>query len=168
VFARLRVRVDSRASSGYESLVAKSSRVPSAVGAIPVVGGLVRKADSQAKWLQQLVEQNARLAAELPTTMKALTDSLERFNQTVGRLDKVVSRIESTAAQLVAPLEQVAPTLDRMVATATDTQKQVALLTMTLERVIGLLSELPGAGFLRRLAGGRAEPAGPDDPADVP
>lgn len=165
-----RVRVDTGASGGYESHVAKTSRIPSAVGAIPVVGDLVKKADSQAQWLQQLVEQNARLAVELPATIKTLTDSLERFNQTVARLDKVVSRIEGTAAQLVAPLEQVAPKLDRIVATATDTQKQVAMLTATLERVIGLMGELPGAGLLRRLAGGRADVADPsaaDDP-DTP
>jgi septal ring factor EnvC (AmiA/AmiB activator) len=159
-----RVKLDCGATSGYESWVPKTSRVPSAVGAIPVVGDLVKKADSQAQWLQEFLEQNARLAGELPATIKTLTDSLERFNQTVVRLDKVVSRIEDAAAQLVAPLEQMAPKLDRIVAAATDTQKQVAILTATLERIIGLMGELPGAGLLRRLAGGRADAAETDDP----
>lgn len=144
--------------------MAKSSRVPSAVRAIPVVGDLMKQADTQAQWVQELVEQNGRLMSQLPETMKTLNDSLERLNQTVARLDSVVARIERTAAQLVAPLEQVAPTLDRIVATATDTHKQVALLTITLERVVGLLGELPGSGLLRRFAGGRTDVAPPEDP----
>ena len=147
--------------------MAKSSRVPSAVRTIPVVGDLMKQADSQAQWVQELLEQNARLMSQLPETMKTLNDSLERFNQTVTRLDGVLARIESTAAQLVAPLEQVAPTLDRIVATATDTQKQVALLTSTLERVVAMLGELPGAGLLRRFAGGRPDVAPAEDP-DLP
>lgn len=159
--------------------VAKNSRVPSAVGAIPVVGDLVKQADSQAQWLQELVEQNARLVGQLPATMKTFNDSLERFNQTVARLDKVVTKIEGATNQLVAPLEQVTPTLDRIAATldlptirempqvldalrrealpalraATDTQKQVAVLNATLERITAILGELPGAGIARRLAG---------------
>ena len=36
--------------------------------------------------------QNARLVAQLPATIKSFNDSLERFNQTVGRLDRVVAR----------------------------------------------------------------------------
>ncbi|MCU1655750.1 MAG: hypothetical protein JWO57_406 [Pseudonocardiales bacterium] len=112
--------------------MAKISRVPSAVGAIPVVGDLVKQADSQAQWLQDMLEQNARLVSQLPTTMKSFNDSLERFNQTVTRLDKVVSTIEGATASLIAPLDQ---------------------LTVTLERVIRLLNEIPGAGFVRRLGG---------------
>jgi methyl-accepting chemotaxis protein len=135
--------------------MAKSSRVPSAVGAIPVLGDLVKRADGQAQWVQELVEQNARMLSQLPATMKALNDSLERFNQTVGRLDSVVSRIEATANQLLSPLEQVAPNLDRMVSVATDTQRQVALLTSTIDGLTNLLNELPGAGFVRRFTGGR-------------
>ena len=135
--------------------MAKSSRVPSAVGAIPVVGDLVKRADGQAQWVQELVEQNARMLGQLPATIKALNDSLERFNQTVGRLDSVVTRIEGTASAVLGPLEQMAPNLDRMVSVATDTQKQVALLTSTIDRLTGLLNELPGAAFMRRLTGAR-------------
>jgi methyl-accepting chemotaxis protein len=146
----------------------KSSRVPSAVGAIPVLGDLVKRADSQAQWAQELIEQNARMLSQLPATMKALNDSLERFNQTVGRLDSVVTRIETTATQLLSPLEQVAPNLDRMVAVATDTQRQVALLTSTIDGLTHLLNELPGAGFVRRFTGGRPTVVDavvePDDP----
>jgi len=133
--------------------VAKNTRVPSAVGSIPVVGDLVKQADAQAQWLQELVEQNARLVAQMPATIKTFNDSLERFNQTIGRLDRVVSRIESASSQLIAPLEQMTPQLD----------KQVALLTNTVERVLALLNELPGASIVRRITGidtrtGDAEP----------
>lgn len=145
--------------------MAKASRVPSAVGAIPVVGDLVKRAEGQAQWAQEVFEQNARMLSQLPATMKALNDSLERFNQTVGRLDSVVTRIEDTASQLLAPLEQVAPNLDRMVAVATDTQKQVALLTSTIDRLTGLLNELPGASFVRRLTGGRPLVIEPEEPS---
>jgi len=34
------------------TVVAKNTRVPSAVGSIPVVGDLVKQADAQAQWLQ--------------------------------------------------------------------------------------------------------------------
>lgn len=166
--------------------MAKNSRVPSAVGAIPVVGDLVKQADNQAQWLQELVEQNARLVAQLPAAMKTFNDSLERFNQTVGRLDKVVTKIEGATNQLIGPLEQVTPTLDRIATTldlptlrempqvldalrreslpalraATDTQKQVALIGATLERLIAILNELPGAGIVRRLGGIERKPDG--------
>jgi ABC-type transporter Mla subunit MlaD len=166
-------------AKGYEFRVAKNSRVPSAVGSIPVVGDLVKQADSQAQWLQELIEQNARLVGQMPTTMKTFNDSLERFNQTVARLDKVVTTIEGATSQLIAPLEQVTPTLDRIAATldlptlrelpqvldalrrealpalraASDTQKQVALVNATLDRIITILNELPGAGIVRRLGG---------------
>jgi ABC-type transporter Mla subunit MlaD len=123
--------------------VAKNTRIPSAVGAIPVVGDLMKQADNQAQWLQELVEQNARLLSQLPTTIKAFNDSLERFNQTVTRLDRVVTSIEGATSQFVGPLEQVAPTLER----------QVALLSATLDRAITVLNDLPGAGFVRRLGG---------------
>jgi ABC-type transporter Mla subunit MlaD len=159
--------------------VAKNSRIPSVVGAIPVVGDLVKQADSQAQWLQDLVEQNARLVGQLPATIKSFNDSLDRFNQSVARLDRVVSTIESAAAQIIGPLEQVTPALDRLAGlleiptlrdvpealdalrrealpalrAATDTQKQVALLNATLERVLTILNDLPGAGIVRRLGG---------------
>lgn len=164
--------------------MAKNTRIPSAVGAIPVVGDLVKQADSQAQWLQELIEQNARLVGQLPATMKTFNDSLERFNQTVARLDKVVTKIEGTTNQLIAPLEQVTPALDRIAATldlptvrelpqvldalrrealpalraATDTQRQVAIVNATLERIIAILGELPGAGIARRLAGLERKP----------
>ena len=164
--------------------MAKNSRIPSAVGAIPVVGDLVKQADSQAQWLQELVEQNTRLVGQLPKTIKSFNDSLERFNETVTRLDRVVTSIEGTTAALVGPLEQVVPALDRVMGTldlprmreipdvmdalrrealpalraATDTQKQVALLTATMDRVIAVLNELPGAGLVRRLGGMERRP----------
>lgn len=173
--------VDTACSGEQNQRVAKNSRVPAAVGAIPVVGDLVRQADTQAQWMQDLVEQNARLVGQFPATMKNFNDSLERFNQTVARLDRLVSTVESATAQIVAPLEDLAPKLERLVSlvdipsvrdipdvldalrkealpalrAATDTQRQVALLTTTLERVVGLLNDLPGAGLVRRIATGR-------------
>jgi ABC-type transporter Mla subunit MlaD len=123
--------------------MAKSSRIPQAVGAIPVVGDLVRQAEGQAQWLQELVEQNARLVGQLPATIKSFNDSLERFNQTVGRLDKAVSRIEGATSQLIGPLEQMTPQLDR----------QIALLTTTVDRILTVLNELPGASIVRRITG---------------
>jgi ABC-type transporter Mla subunit MlaD len=170
-------------------VVAKNSRVPSAVGSIPLVGDLVKQADSQAQWLQDLVEQNARLVGQLPATMKTFNDSIERFNQTVGRLDRMVTQVEAATNQLVMPMQEIAPRLEKLVAAidvnsvrelpgvldslrkealpalraATDTQKQLALLTSTVERIVALLGELPGAGIVRRLAGGATRP---DDSTD--
>lgn len=172
----------------------KNSRVPSAVGSIPVVGDLVKQADSQAQWLQELVEQNARLVGQLPATLKSFNDSLERFNQTVGRLDRTVSRIESATSQLVAPLEQVTPRLDRLASAldvpsvrqvpelldtlrkeavpalraATDTQTQVALLTTAVERVLTRLNDLPGASLVRRITGGGPGGGATGRPEDQP
>jgi ABC-type transporter Mla subunit MlaD len=176
--------VDGRAARPENRGVAKNSRVPSAVGAIPVVGDLIKQADSQAQWMQDLVEQNARLIGQFPATMKTFNDSLERFNQTVARLDRVVSTVESATDRIVKPMEEVAPMLERLVSAvdvrslrdipevleamrkealpalraATDTQRQVALLTATLERVMSMIGDLPGAGLVRRIATGRAEP----------
>jgi ABC-type transporter Mla subunit MlaD len=159
--------------------VAKTSRVPAAVGSIPVVGDLVKQADNQAQWLQDVLEQNARLVGQLPATMKSFNDSLERFNQTVARLDRVVGSVEGATAQLIGPLEQLAPRLERLAGAvdprtlreipdvldslrrealpalraATDTQKQVALIAATLDRVITVLNDIPGAGIVRRLGG---------------
>ncbi len=95
--------------------MAKNSRVPSAVGAIPVVGDLMKQADTQAQWLQELVEQNARLVGQLPATIKTFNDSLERFNQTVGRLDRMVTQVETATNQLVAPMSELAPRLEKLV-----------------------------------------------------
>jgi ABC-type transporter Mla subunit MlaD len=154
----------------------ETSRVPSAVGAIPVVGDLVRSADQQARWMQDLVEQNARLVGQFPATMKSFNDALERFNDTVARLDRTVTRMEAASKQLTGPLERVAGALDPKVLrelpqtldalrkeaipalrATTDTQRQVALLQSTIERVVNVLAELPGAGVLRRFVAGDAD-----------
>ena len=116
----------------FNSPMAKSSRVPAAVGSIPVVGELMKQADEQARWLQDVLEQNTRLVAQLPATMKSFNDSLERFNQTVARLDRLVSQVERTTAALIVPLEQ---------------------LSQRIERLTGVLNEMPGAGLVRRLTG---------------
>jgi ABC-type transporter Mla subunit MlaD len=156
----------------------EGTRVPSAVGAIPVVGDLVKSADHQARWMQEVLEQNARLVSQFPATMKSFNDALERFNQTVGRLDRTVTRIEAATKNLTGPMERVANALDPKtlreipevldvirkeagpaLRAATDTQRQVALLQATIERVIAALSELPGAGVLRRLTSGGENPA---------
>src|SRR6476659_8023983 len=123
--------------------MAKSSRVPPAVGSIPVVGDLVKQADQQARWLQEVVEQNTRLVGQLPATMKSFNDSLERFNQTVARLDRIVSHMERTTATLIGPLEQLSQRMDRLTA---------------------VLSEIPGVGLVRRLAGPRGSGQTPEPP----
>jgi hypothetical protein len=152
-----------------------TSRIPSAVGAIPVVGGMMKQADARAQWMQDLVEQNTRLIGQLPATIKTFNDSLERFNQTIGRLDRAVTRIESASKVLTGPVERLAVALDPKalrdlpdvldvlrneavpaLRAATDTQQQVALLHSTVERVVTVLGELPGGGMWRRLAGVRA------------
>jgi ABC-type transporter Mla subunit MlaD len=162
---------------------AAGSRVPAAVGAIPVVGDLVKSADQQTRWMQETLEQNARLVAQFPATMKSFNDALERFNQTIGRLDKAVGRIETASKNLTGPLDRVATALDPKalrelpdvlnavrkealpaLRAATDTQHQVALLQSTIDRVVSVLSELPGAGVLRRLAAGRDGPHPPSSP----
>jgi ABC-type transporter Mla subunit MlaD len=148
----------------------QETRVPAAVGAIPVVGGVLKQADQQAQWAQELLEQNARLLGQLPTTLKNLNDSIERFNETVGRLERTATRIESTTGVLTGPLGAVLSGLDpsrlaelpdvldglRKEATpalraATDTQRQIALLQATVDRIIAIISELPGAGFVKRI-----------------
>src|SRR4051794_16936859 len=122
--------------------------------------------------MQEILEQNARLVAQFPATMKSFNDALERFNQTIGRLDRAVTRIEGASKNLTGPLEKVASALDPKalrdipevldavrreavpaLRAATDTQQQVQRLTSTIDRVIAALGELPGAGVLRRLAG---------------
>ena len=49
---------------------------------------------------------------------------------------------------------------------ATDTQRQVALLQATVERIIAIISELPGAGFVKRMTAGRLDDVMPQPPAD--
>jgi ABC-type transporter Mla subunit MlaD len=161
-----------------------TSRVPTAVGSIPVVGGMMKSAEQQARWMQEILEQNARLVAQFPATMKSFNDALERFNQTIGRLDKAVTRIEGASKNLVGPLEKVSSALDPKalreipevldalrreavpaLRAATDTQQQVARLQSTVERVIAALGDLPGAGVLRRLTGdGQTRPKPGGDP----
>jgi ABC-type transporter Mla subunit MlaD len=114
------------------------SRVPPAVGSIPVVGELVKQAEEQARWLQDVVEQNARLVGQLPATMKSFNDSLERFNQTVARLDRVVSRVERAANQLIGPLD---------------------LLAQRMDRLASVLGEMPGVALVRRLTGLQSDAA---------
>ena len=165
-----------------------TSRVPSAVGAIPVVGDLVRSADQQARWMQEMLEQNARLIGQFPATMKSFNDALERFNQTVGRLDAAVTRIESASRTLTGPLEKAAGALDPQtlreipetlealrretvpaLRAAVDTQRQVAALQGTIERIVTVIADLPGAGLLRRRTTGRDAGAGrprPEPTAD--
>lgn len=135
------------------------SRVPAAVGALPVVGGIVKTADQQAQWLQEVVEQQARLVGQLPATLKSLNDSIERFNQTVNRLDRTAARIEAAVGVLPDALDSLRKEAVPALRAATDTQRQVALLQATLERAIAVIGELPGAGFVKRMAAGasRAE-----------
>lgn len=156
---------------------APSSRIPAAVGAIPVVGGLVRSADQQARWMQEMLEQNARLVGQFPATLKSFNDALERFNQTVGRLDAAVTRIESASRTLTGPLEKAASVLDPQalreipetletlrretvpaLRAAVDTQRQVAVLQGTIDRILAVLADFPGAGLLRRRSADRDTP----------
>ena len=155
-----------------------SSRVPSVLGSIPLVGDVVRSADAQAQWMQAVLEQNTRLIGQLPATLRSFNDALERFNQTVARLDAAVTRIEGASRTLTGPLEKVVGTLDPRalreipealdslrsslndeaipaMRAAADTQRQVALLQSTVERVVASLGELPGAGIFRRMAAPR-------------
>lgn len=184
--------VDIRTQTSYESRVAKkaeSSRIPSAVSGIPLVGDLVKSADAQAHWIQELLEQNARLVGQFPATMKTFNDSLERFNQTIERLDHAVTRIEGATKNITGPIEKVAnaldpkalrelpETLDQLrreaipaLRAATDTQRQVTLLQTTVERVISLVGDLPGASIVRRLTGWEDDqgPATPRSPSPSP
>src|ERR1044072_923326 len=100
--------------------------------------------------MQDILEQNARLVAQFPATMKSFNDALERFNQTIGRLDRAVTRIEAARTNLAGTLEHVtsAPdphalreipeVLDAVrrealpaLRAATDTQAQVARMQAT-------------------------------------
>jgi ABC-type transporter Mla subunit MlaD len=125
--------------------MANKSRVPPAVGSIPVVGELVKQAEEQARWLQDVVEQNTRLVGQLPATMKSFNDSLERFNQTVARLDRVVTRVERATNQLIAPLD---------------------LLAQRMDRLASVLGDVPGVNLVRRLTGLQRDLAG--EPAVAP
>lgn len=137
-----------------------------------MLGDLARQIESQARWLQELVEQNARLVSQLPATLKSFNDSLERFNQTVGRLDRTITRIETSTARLTAPMERLSSALDPgalrelpdlvealrrealpALRAATDTQQQMAVVQTTLDRIVAVVADLPGAGLLRRMTG---------------
>lgn len=162
-----------------------TSRVPSALGSIPLVGDLVKGADAQAQWLADLLEQNARLLGQLPDTLRSYNDALERFNQTVAQLDRSVTRIEKATKTLTGPIDRLAGALDPAtlrdlpetldalrreavpaLRAATDTQHQVASLQLSVERVISVIADLPGMGIVRRLTTGRGEDAAtPADPA---
>ena len=125
-----------------------NSRIPSPVGATPVVGDLMRSADSQARWMQEMLEQNARLVSQFPATMKTFNDSIERFNQTVGRLDRAVTRLEAAGKNLTGPMDKLLAALD---------PKTVRELPQILE-ALRALGELPGAGMVRRrIMAGRGE-----------
>ena len=153
-----------------------------ALGGVPVIGDLARSAETQAKWMQEVLDQNARLVGQLPATMKSFNDSLERFNQTISRLDRAVTRLEQTSRALTGPLERVSAAIDPQalrdlpetleslrrealpaLRAATDTQRQVTLIQSTLERVVTALGDLPGAGLVRRLTTPRDTP-----PAESP
>ncbi len=152
------------------------SRLPSAVGSIPVFGEFMKNADAQARWMQDLLEQNARLIGQLPDTIKAFNDSLERFNQSVARLDRATSRMESAGKRLTGPIERILRSLDRKsvrempdtldvlrkeavpaLRAAADAQKTMASLQSTLDRVISAVGAVPGAAMVRRLAKPRDE-----------
>ncbi|MDQ2796319.1 MAG: hypothetical protein M3Y06_04040, partial [Actinomycetota bacterium] len=162
----------------------ETSRVPSAVAAIPVVGDLMKSAESQGQWMQDMLEQNARLVGQFPATMKTFNDSIERFNQTMERLDRAVGLLEAAGKNLTGPLEKLTAALDPKalrelpetleslrkeslpaLRAATDTQRQIAVLQTTVERVIALLGDLPGASIVRRMASGRD---GRDEPPPPP
>lgn len=172
------------AGTRYKRQVAKNpehSRVPSALGAIPVVGDLAKQAEAQAQWMQEVVEQNARLVGQFPATLKSFNDALERFNDTVSRLDRAVTRMETATRNLTGPVDRLTAALDPRtlrelpgalealrkealpaLRAATDTQRQVAVIQQTLDRVVAVLGELPGAGLLRRMAAPRSEEPGPE------
>jgi ABC-type transporter Mla subunit MlaD len=160
------------------------SRIPPAVGAIPVVGEFMKNANAQARWMQDLLEQNARLVAQMPDTLRAFNDSLERFNDTVTRLDKAVTRIDSASRRLTGPVERLVRLLDRRsvqslpatldalraeavpaLRAATDTQRSVAVLQTTVDRMLAVVGELPGAGIVRRLAKPRQDEPPPEPPS---
>lgn len=88
------------------------TRVPGALAAVPVLGDVAQQLDAQARWFQDLLEQNARLVGQLPATLRSFNDALERFNETIGRLDRVVGRLEAASASLTGPVERLSAVLD--------------------------------------------------------
>ena len=104
------------------------------------------------------------------------------------RLDRAVTRIEAAARSVTGPLERVTSSLDPKalreipetldalrretlpaLRAATETQNRIAGLQSTLDRIVGVIADLPGAGVLRRAT----RPAPPDRdarraPAGVP
>jgi len=71
-----------------------------------------------------------------------------RLEKLIGAVD--VNSVRDLPGVLDALRKEALPALRA----ATDTQKQLALLTTTVERIFGILNELPGAGLVRRFAGG--------------
>lgn len=150
----------------------QSGRVPDLVGSLPVVGSLAKTADLQAQWMQDMVEQQARLLGALPDALRNLNDSIERFNQNVQRLDRTITRIESATGTIVAPMEKIASAVDPAnipdlpdlfdllrketipaLRAATDTQRQMALLQSTVDRIAALLNDLPAVRLMKRMTG---------------
>jgi hypothetical protein len=71
------------------------------------------------------------------------------------RLEKLVSAVDvNSVRELPGVLDALRKEALPALRAATDTQKQIALLTTTVERVVGVLNDLPGAGLVRRVVGG--------------
>jgi ABC-type transporter Mla subunit MlaD len=72
----------------------------------------MQQLEAQARWFQDLLEENARLVGQLPATLRSFNDALEHFNETIGRLDRVVRRLETASANLTGPVERLSTVLD--------------------------------------------------------
>lgn len=153
---------------------------------LPLVGGLVRQLEEQTAAIARLLEDQARLVAALPSTIRLANDSLVAFASTVQRLDKLVRRLDNLTQPLEDPLTALAPRIERLIpildmpqlqdvpamldavrqqglpalAAVADTQRQVALIAASVERLMeGIedatrrIADLPGAALIgRRLA----------------
>jgi ABC-type transporter Mla subunit MlaD len=155
----------------------------SVAGNIPLVGGAIRQLEEQTAAIGKLIEDQARLVAALPTTLRLANDSLVAFASTVQRLDTLVRRLDNLTRPLEEPLTALAPRLERLVpildmpalqdvpemldavrreglpalAAVADTQRQVAVIAASVERLMeGIddtlrrVSELPGANLIGR------------------
>jgi ABC-type transporter Mla subunit MlaD len=150
---------------------------------LPIVGGLVRQLEDQTAAIAKLVEDQAKLVAALPSTIRLANESLVAFASTVQRLDKLVRRLDALTLPLEHPLTELAPRLERLIpildmpqlhdvpemldavrqqglpalAAVADTQRQVALIAASIERLMeGIddtlrrVGDLPGAALLGR------------------